>query len=287
VSLGKELLLEKIFSKVDQIPTFPKVAQRALELLRNENVDYRKLEEVIKTDPGIAANFLKIVNSALYALPRKVESISQAFLYLGVDQIKFILLSAVVGKYFDKDMIGYGVSARTIWLHSIACGIAGELLARKIGTSESFMERVYLACLLHDIGKIVLDLYTKIEVEQFKNTIKENPEWTFMQVEWLVLGVDHGLVGAELLKRWEFPEDVVFSVRAHHDDSLMVQRKLSAIVALANAIANLIGFYSGIDSFYYSLHDDLLKVLGIKPDELEKVGEMTLERSLLIERELI
>ena len=287
MSLGKELLLEKIFSKVDQIPTFPKAAQRAFELLRDENVDYRKLEEVIKTDPGIAANFLRIVNSALYALPRKVESISQAFLYLGLDQIKFILLSAVVGKYFDKEMIGYGVSARTIWLHSIACGIAGELLARKIGTSESFLERVYLACLLHDIGKIVLDLYTKIEVEQFKNTIKENPEWTFMQVEWLVLGVDHGLVGAELLKRWEFPEDVVFSVRAHHDDSLMVQRKLSAIVALANAIANLIGFYSGIDSFYYSLHEDLLKLLGIKPHELEKVCEMTLEKSLLIERELI
>jgi len=287
VSLGKELLLEKIFSKVDQIPTFPKAAQRALELLRNENVDYRKLEEVIKTDPGIAANFLKIVNSALYALPRKVESIAQAFLYLGVDQIKFILLSAVIGKYFDKEMIGYGVSAKTIWLHSIACGIAGELLAKRIGASESFMERVYLACLLHDIGKIVLDLYTKIEVEHFKNTIKENPEWTFMQVEWLILGVDHGLVGAELLKRWEFPEDVVFSVRTHHDDSLMVQRKLSAIVALANAIANLIGFYSGIDSFYYSLHDDLLKLLGIKPDELEKLCEITLEKSLLIERELI
>jgi len=287
VSLGKELLLEKIFSKVDQIPTFPKAAQRALELLRDENVDYRKLEEVIKTDPGIAANFLKIVNSALYALPRKVESIAQAFLYLGVDQIKFILLSAVIGKYFDKEMIGYGVSAKTIWLHSIACGIAGELLARKIGASESFMERVYLACLLHDIGKIVLDLYTKIEVAHFKNTIKENPKWTFMQVEWLILGVDHGLVGAELLKRWEFPEDVVFSVRTHHDDSLMVQRKLSAIVALANAIANLIGFYSGIDSFYYSLHDDLLKPLGIKPDELEKLCEITLEKSLLIERELI
>lgn len=287
MSLGKELLLEKIFSKVDQIPTFPKVAQRALELLRDENVDYRKLEEVIKTDPGIAANFLKIVNSALYALPRKVESIAQAFLFLGVDQIKFILLSAVIGKYFDKEMIGYGVSAKTIWLHSIACGIAGELLAKRIGASESFMERVYLACLLHDIGKIVLDLYTKIEVEHFKNIIKENPEWSFMQVEWLVLGVDHGLVGAELLKRWEFPEDVVFSVRAHHDDSLMVQRKLSAIVALANAIANLIGFYSGIDSFYYSLHDDLLKFLGIKPDELEKLCEITLEKSLLIERELL
>ena len=75
MTLGRELLLEKIFSKVDQIPTFPKVAQRALKLLRDENVDYRKLEEVIKTDPGIAANFLKIVNSALYALPRKVESI--------------------------------------------------------------------------------------------------------------------------------------------------------------------------------------------------------------------
>ena len=184
MSLGKELLLEKIFSKVDQIPTFPKTAQRALELLRDENIDYRQLEEVIKTDPGIAANFLKIVNSALYALPRKVDTISQAFLYLGVDQIRCILLSSATGRYFDKEMVGYGVSAKTIWLHSISCGIAGELLARRMGASQSFMERVYLACLLHDIGKIVLDLYTKIKVEHLRNIIKDNPERTFMQVEW-------------------------------------------------------------------------------------------------------
>jgi len=287
VSLGKELLLEKIFSKVDQIPTFPKTAQRALELLRDENIDYRQLEEVIKTDPGIAANFLKIVNSALYALPRKVDTISQAFLYLGVDQIRFILLSSATGRYFDKEMVGYGVSAKTIWLHSISCGIAGELLARRMGASQSFMERVYLACLLHDIGKIVLDLYTRIEVEHFKNTIRDNPEWTFMQVEWLVLGVDHGLVGGELLRRWNFPEDVVFSVRAHHDESLMVQRKLSALVSLANAIANIIGSYSGIDSFYYKLPKDLLKVVEIKVDDLERVCEMTLEKTLRVARELV
>ncbi len=284
MSIGCELLLERIFSKVDQIPTFPKVALKALELLRKEEVDYRELEGIIKGDPGIASNFLKIVNSALYSLPRKVDSLSQAFMYLGVDQIKFILLASAVGRYFDRPMIGYGINAKDLWIHSIACGIAGELITLKLGFSQSFKEKVYFACLLHDIGKIILDLYTKLEVEEFKRSMKENQDYSFMQIEWLLLGVDHGLIGSELLRRWEFPEDIVFAIRAHHDETLMLQRKLSAIVALANVVANLVGLYSGIDSFYYYLPEDLCTFLELSSEDLMNISLQTLKNALTIDK---
>ena len=91
----KRQILERIFNKVDTIPTFPKVAFYALELLKKDEVDFKELERVIKSDPGITANFLRIVNSPAFGLPQKIDSLFKAFMFLGLNQIKFIIIASV------------------------------------------------------------------------------------------------------------------------------------------------------------------------------------------------
>jgi len=282
-----EFILERIFEKVDTLPPFPKTAQRALELLREEEVNYKELEEVIKTDPAIAVNFLKLVNSAAFSLPQKVDSLLKAFMLLGTEQIKLILLAAVAGKYFSKDLTGYGVSAKDIWVHSIVCGIIAEELAQLIKLPVEKRESLYMAALLHDLGKIILDLYTTLEAKKFYELMEKNPEDTFMQIEWLAVGVDHGMVGGFLLKKWEFPKEIYFSVRAHHDSDLMIQGKIPAMVALANILANMLGFIGGLDAFNYSIPSNLLEIIGIKAEELEKVLPKIYKRALLVEKFLV
>ncbi len=279
-----EFILEKIFDKVDTLPPFPKTAQRALELLREDEVDYKSLEEIVKSDPAIAANFLKLVNSAAFSLPQKVDSLLKAFMLLGVDQIKFILLASVAGKYFSKDLTGYGLSAEDIWLHSIVCGIAAEEIAHELKLSVEKKESLYIASILHDLGKIVLDLYTNLEEKRFHQISEENPEWDFMQIEWLALGVDHGMVGGYLLKRWKFPEEIYFAVRAHHDPDLMVQSKVSAIVALSNIIVSLLGITGGVDAFNYKVPENLLEVSGLDSKTIEKILPRIYRRTLLLGR---
>lgn len=282
-----EFILERIFSKVDAIPTFPKTAQRALEILRKDEVDFRELEEVIKSDPGIAVNFLKLVNSAAFSLPQKVDSLLKAFMFLGTDQIRLILLASVAGKYFSQNLTGYGVSSKDIWLHSIACGLTSEEIAIRLNLSPEKRESLYIASLLHDLGKIVLDLYANLEESKFHEIAQENPEWDFLQVEWLVLGVDHGLVGGYLLKKWDFPEEISFAVRAHHDSDLMLQRKLAAIVALSNILVTLVGISGGIDAFNYKVPSQLLEVIGLSPKDLENIMLKILRRAVHLEALLL
>lgn len=279
-----EFILERIFEKIDTLPPFPKTAQRALELLREEDVNYKELEEIIKTDPAIAANFLKLVNSAAFSLPQKVDSLLKAFMILGTEQIKLILLAAVAGKYFSKDLTGYGVSAKDIWVHSIICGIISEEIAQMINLPVEKRESLYFASLLHDLGKIVLDLYTYLQAQKFYEFMERNPEDTFMQIEWLAVGVDHGMVGGYLLKKWEFPSDIYFAIRAHHDPDLMIQGKISAIVALSNILANMLGFTGGMDAFNYYLPTNLLEVIEIKKEAIEKILPRIYKRALLIEK---
>jgi putative nucleotidyltransferase with HDIG domain len=280
-----EQVLEKIFNKIEHIPTFPKTAQRALELLQSEDVNFKELEKVIKSDPGIAANFLKMVNSAAFGLPQKVDSLLKAFMFLGVSQIRFILLASVAGEYFNKELIGYGVSATDIWLHSLTAGFIAEELAVVLGFSREKIESLYIASILHDIGKIVLDMYTKLEISEFQKVMESNPDWDFIQVEWLVLGVDHGLVGAHLLKRWEFPEEISFAIRAHHDPDLMLQSKIAALVGFSNILSNAIGISGGIDSFYYKVPERLLDFLGLNPEEITKILKKVLIKTVYLKRD--
>ncbi len=278
-------ILERIFDRVDTIPTFPKVAQQALEILKEDDVDFKKLEKIIKSDPGITANFLKIVNSPAFGLAQKIDSLFKAFMFLGINQIKFIIVASVAKNYFEKDLIGYGIKSEEIWLHSIACGFIAEEIAFDLGLSSLKIESVYVASLLHDIGKIVLDLYTRLEIEDFRKAIKENPDWDFIQVEWLVLGVDHGLVGAHLLERWKFPKNICFAIRAHHDPDLMLQDKIASITALANILANMIGIGGGVDVFYYKIPEDLLKKLNVDRKKIYKYLKTGLYKILVFQRE--
>jgi len=283
----KTQILERIFDKVDTIPTFPKVAFQALELLKKEDVNFKELERVIKSDPGITANFLKIVNSAAFGLPQKIDSLFKAFMFLGMNQIKFIIIASVAKNYFNKDLIGYGISVEDIWIHSLACGLIAEEIAIDIGFPLHKIETIYIASILHDIGKIVLDLYTKLEIEEFQTIAKEKIDWDFIQVEWLVLGVDHGLVGAHLLERWEFPKYISFAVRAHHDSDLMLQSEIASIVALSNILANMIGIGGGVDVFNYKVPENLLEVLKIEPERIYKYLKAGLSKSILLQKEFV
>ena len=281
-----EFILEKIFYKIDTIPTFPKTAQRALELLRKEEIDYKELEKVIKSDPGITANFLKLVNSAAFALPQRVDSLLKAFMVLGTDQIKILLLASIAGKYFNKNLTGYGLSSENIWIHSIATGIAAEEIASTLGFSVEKRESLYIAAILHDLGKIVLDLYLNLEEKDLFKVEEENPDHNFLQVEWLVLGVDHGMVGGYLLKRWGFSEEISFAVRAHHDSDLMLQSKIASIVALSNIIVSLTGYLGGFDCFNYKVPTNLLNVIGLTPSDLNILLPRIFKKIYLIERAL-
>lgn len=281
-----EFILEKIFDKIDNIPSFPKTAQRALDLLRKDEINYKELEEVIKSDPGIAVNFLKLVNSAAFALPQKVDSLFKAFMLLGTDQIRLLILSSVSGKYFNKNLTGYGLSSEEIWIHSIATGLAAEEISNALGFPVEKRESLYIAAILHDLGKIVLDLYLNLEEKDFFKIEEENPESDFLQVEWLVLGVDHGMVGGYLLKKWKFAEEISFAVRAHHDSDLMLQNKISAIVALSNILVTSLGILGGFDAFNYKVPPNLLEVIEINLSTLNKLLPKIYKRIILIERTL-
>ncbi len=258
-------ILDYIFEELNAVPNFPDTAFRALRMLENENINFQDLAKVIRYDATITANFLKLVNSAYFGLRRKIESLPQAFALLGLNQIRFFLIAACAGQYLNKPLRGYNLSPYEVWLHSLGCGVFAELICEKVKVSQP--DHSFTAALLHDIGKIVLDMFVGGELEVIKELVREE-KLSFMEAEIMVLGTDHAIVGAELLRRWGFPQEIIFAVRAHHDEDLMLQNQTSAIVALANILVNLLGIGMGTDGLSYRIPPSLLKVVGLKDREL-------------------
>jgi len=253
-------ILEQIFETLTEVPTFPKVVQRALKLLDDPNVTIKELENVLKYDPAITANILKLTNSAHFALPQQVTNLETALALLGQNQLRKILVASATIPYFKEPLPGYGLSAIDIWTHSIGCAITGELLAKYFSFSEPSI--LFTAGILHDIGKVILNLYVWSELDKIQKVALDQ-DITFMEAEWEILGTDHAIIGSILLKHWEFPAILYRAVRNHHDPDLYIQDDVSAILALANVICAILGIGVGYDSYRYIITEELLKKFNL------------------------
>jgi putative nucleotidyltransferase with HDIG domain len=208
-------LERKLGTAVERMPAFPRAVQKILELTRNINCLPKELVGVIEKDPVMTMKILKVINSAYYGLPSKITSVGQSVVYLGINTIKNLALGfAAVGILPRMNAAGFDV--QRYLLHSLVVGGASRQLATQFAKGEADPGDCYIAGLLHDFGKVV---FAQFLAEEFRAALAHGIEHSIPlhEAEKLVIGVDHGLVGAMLAKRWAFPDHLVDCIRDHHN----------------------------------------------------------------------
>ena len=140
-----------------EVSTLPTIHFRLEEAINNPKKSMSDIAKVIRDDPGLTARLLRIVNSAFYNFPSRVETISQAVTIVGTQQLSALALATSVMKMF-KGIESHVVSMDSFWRHSIACGLAARVLATM--RRDTTPERFFVSGMLHDIGRLVL--FTKL-----------------------------------------------------------------------------------------------------------------------------
>lgn len=206
-SLARELV-----RSAPDVSSPPAVYQRLMSVINHPRAGLADIAGVISEDQGLTARLLKVVNSAFFSFPRRIESVTQAVTVVGTSQIRDLALATSVQTIFER-VPGDLVDMDSFWHHSLACGVT----ARGIATQrrESNVERFLVAGLLHDIGRLLI--YLQLGDEARKSLERSRSRGIpLYQAEQEVLGCDHAEVGLVLLQEWNFPDALQEAVRLHH-----------------------------------------------------------------------
>jgi putative nucleotidyltransferase with HDIG domain len=252
----------------------PGTAVKLLGLIDDPAMRVSQIEEILRHDPGLTANVLRLANSAYFGIPSKVGSIRQAVILLGLKRLIQMVIAACVSAIMDKSVPGYDLPPGELWRHSIATSVAAEGLVKVLKVEAA--EEIFTAALLHDVGKLVLGDFVKDEFKQIDTAVSQGI--SFEMAEKIVLGTTHADVGARILTKWLLPPEIVNAVQFHHAPEASKQPgNMLDIVHVANFVSMMIGIGIGRDGLQHQPSVEVTERLGVETEHLEKVASQTMQ----------
>jgi len=220
------------------LPSLGSINTALQELLQAEQRYSTQVSEVIRRDPSLTARLLRLVNSVYYGLSTPVSNIEEAVFYLGIRQIRQLIMITPIIEDCQRLTKQCTFSWRDFWQHCIGTAM---LTREVIGAVHVPMdESDYVAGLVHDLGKIVMawsfpDHFVEIQRQAVGG------QRDLLEIEVEVLGTDHAELGALYLERQRLPEIMVKVARFHHrpedadDHKLLIAAVQIADLLMRNA----------------------------------------------------
>jgi HD-like signal output (HDOD) protein len=256
--------LHTLVDKNVQLSSFPDIYYQIMNVLNDTRSSATHLANVVSNDPGLSASLLKLVNSAYFGLPAKVDSITRAIALIGGRELSALAMGISVIRFF-KGIPATVMDMRNFWLHSIACGIFSRILAHR--SSELSEEIFFLGGLLHDIGRLIMfSEYPKMSA--YTIDVAKKRKIPVVMVEREILGYDHSQVTGLLLQKWEFPKPLQTMIRFHHTPSISRKPLDSAIILTADIMAIAMGFGFGGNPCIPAFDKEIWDATNLSPSVL-------------------
>jgi len=236
--------LKAIIKDIDSIPSLPSVVAEVHEAIRDPRVNATYVGKIISRDQSLSAKTLRLVNSAFYGFPRKINNITRAIIVMGFNKVSNLALTASILDAFkrrdqDFDYAGF-------WKHALGSAIAAEALAKNLKSGE--FEDAFVAGLLHDIGKLVMALYAREAFAKIREHVQE-ADVLMLEAEMELYEIDHALVGAWLADAWKFPPKLTRAIRLHHNpEAAREHQEIIYITHISDILCRALGIGNGGDN---------------------------------------
>ena len=264
-------LEEKVLA-ADDLPTLPVVALKILELTQMPDVSVNEIARVVQNDPALSARILKLANSSMFGMPKKIASLRQATVILGLRTVKVLALSFSLVEYFTHKTEGV-FDFEKYWRRSLSMAVGAKLLAE--AASDARRDEAFVGGLLADLGMIAAFRCAPEEYAPVLSAYEES-KVPIQKVEQTLLGMTHARLSSRLLAHWSLPEVLCDAVAAHHGGNLDAlgerTRTLASVLWAAAVIADL--FCGDLASATLDqVKKQCVELTGITPAKLETVLE--------------
>jgi len=217
------------------LPVFHPIALRLQQLLETPDFSMAEVVSLANEDQSLAGQILKMANSTVYIGRVRTETIKDAVIRLGAQQVSNLAMAASqAGLHVSKNQVINGFM-QSLWLHSHACAVGSRWLARSAGYPQ-YADQAYMAGLLHDVGKLYLlkALERLNELGVAQAALEED----------LLLEIFEELhveQGCRLMEHWNMPKVYYNVVANHHDDNFDTTDTVLTVVRLVNKACKVKG----------------------------------------------
>ncbi len=255
---------------IERMPSLPTSVTKVLEICNRPDTSPNDLNRVISLDPVLTGQVLRLINSAYYALPNRITSLTRAIIMLGINTVKNLALATSVLSTFKDRIACKKVSMDDFWAHSLGVGVIAKTLAQISGVTPAEQETYFVAGLLHDLGKIPLANKFPAEYDQVVENAGNNGG-SLVQWEQNVFGINHLQVGGMIADKWKLNQEMRSAIIGHCLECEDVpDHRVAIMVALADYLA--VRFEIGAAG-NGKVEDKVLVAalsrISIKPDRLE------------------
>ena len=262
--------IQNLIKEIRNLTPVPAVIHPLLEAVDRPDVDMGEIADIIQYDPALTASVLRTSNSAFFGLKQPAETIKDAVNLLGTDQIIDLVLIKSGARALSGRHKGYDLQEGAMWKYSVSSAIIARQIAEQIGIAHK--NTIFTASLLKDIGKTVLDKFVNDAFEKISALVVER-NFSFMEAEKKIIGVDHAELGGMIAKMWKFSPRMVNIIRNHHlsrCDMVRTNRDV-AVVYLADCICMMMGMGVGADGLAYRFHTEAMEAIGIDADTVPQI----------------
>jgi putative nucleotidyltransferase with HDIG domain len=232
-SVSEQSIISQVVNTTGDLPTMPPIASLVMDKISDPNTTAKQLHQIIAKDQALAARVLRIANSPLYGCARTITRLTDAIMIMGFSSIKSLVLTSALHDFFKK----FGLAEKLMWEHSIVAGSLSKQIARTVRFPR--IEEAFLAGLMHDLGKVILNLKLPEKMLEIVQEVYNNPGITFRELEMATFGFDHAQVGQLVARKWNFAEEIEEAIGNHHQpEKATILPALSYIVNLANAFCH-------------------------------------------------
>ncbi len=258
--------LREIISELDDIPSLPTVVAEVNQAVKNPRVDANSVGKILSRDQALSAKTLKLVNSAFYGFPGRINSVTRAIIVMGFQRVRNLVLTASVLDNFKSAKTDFNFAG--FWRHALGTAISAEVLAKELGLQES--DDAFVAGLLHDIGKLLFALYAPEAFEEIRVHIRNN-DCLMLEAEEELFGTTHAVAGAWLAKKWQFPANLTQAIRMHHDPrSVREHHEIVYLTHIADIVCRALNFGEGGDEKIPKMNGHIWKAMKMDESVLDR-----------------
>ena len=271
MKISREEIIAKL-EATDKLPAINPEISDIIRLVNNEDtLNLEELSDKIMKCGNLKKALLENINSGYFNITRKIESIKEAIVFLGMRTVEKLIVAYLI-KYLLPNTLGNAsdIDNKKYWNHCLGTAIAANIIAEKIGIEDKY--RYFAYGLIHDIGYTILDICFPEIIEEAFNIQKKGISQVVAE-RIVMQGCTHADIGAWICDKWGLHDDIKTIVEHHHTPLTAKSYNLEArIMNIADGISTL--YYEKIlnVSTSFAINENIVKTLGIKMDFIEEIS---------------